>query len=61
MANDKINAVAFMNFISLLTPALIDIYDHITSDDNDEEKAQQLALDLIRVAKDAEARKRIPE
>lgn len=50
----------FWKFIQPLIPSLIDIYDYVTDEkEQTEEKEHQLAMDLIRAAKNAEARKEI--
>ena len=54
----------FFGFLVKLIPHLIDIYDHaqdVIDDPSkaDPEKEKQLAMDLIRAAKDAQAKKEI--
>ena len=50
----------FWKFIQPLIPSLIDIFDYVVDEKNQTaEKEQQLAMDLIRAAKDAQAKKEI--
>ena len=54
-------AKEFLQFIVALLPPLNDLYEHIKSGDDDPEKEKQLMMNLIRKAKDEQARKEIKE
>jgi len=52
-------AEEFLRFLIPFTPDLIDLYDHVQSGKNDPDYEQQIAMNIIRKAKDAQAKKEI--
>ena len=53
------NPVTLMKFVTALIPEIIDIIDHVVSGQNDAEKERQLGMNLIRKAKDEQAKREI--
>jgi hypothetical protein len=49
--------VKALEFVAGIAPAIVKLVDHIESGEDDPEKEHELALDIIREAKRAKARK----